>query len=254
MKQIVLTFLFTLSLGQVLPQIGINTENPSAMFHIDGAMDNLASPTAAQILNDVVVTSAGNIGVGTVTPSVRLEIVKGASSPLRIVDGSTMTAKVLESDANGVAGWTEQPPSYAKSYRASAGGQKFYYATIAVLTMDQPIVIPQNGKYLLTLRWWGYNRLDVASRHILSGYIFVRKQGAGTVYLDQIEYYMNGTINDVLTFTTSLYLGDRVANEVIEILVRPAIGTDGTAGALQWELINNAARPDLMPQVILYSI
>lgn len=254
MKQIVLTFLLTLSLGLVFGQIGINTENPLAIFHVDGAMDNLASPTAAQILNDVVVTSAGDIGVGTLTPSVRLEIVKGTSSPLRIVDGSTMTAKVLESDANGIAGWTEQPLSYAKSYRAAEDGQKFYYSTTSVLTMNQPIVIPQDGKYLLTLRWWGYNRLDALLRHILSGYIYVRKQGAGTVYLDQIEYYMNGTIGDVLTFTTSLYLGDRVANDVIEILIRPVIGTDGTAGALQWELINNAARPDLMPQVILYSI
>lgn len=253
MKQIGLTFLLLLSFGLAYAQIGINTERPLSIFHVDAASDNAATPTADQILNDVVITSAGNMGVGTLTPSVKLEIVKGANDALRINDGSTMSAKVLESDANGVAGWTEQPASYAKSYRATTAGQKFYYNTITVLATNQPIVIPQKGKYLLTLRWWGYNRLDVSLRHILSGYIYVRKKGT-TAYLDQIEYYMTGTVGDILTFTTSLYLGDRVANEVIEVLIRPVIGTDGTVGALQWELINNAARPDLMPQVILYSI
>ncbi|REC45299.1 hypothetical protein [Chryseobacterium pennipullorum] len=57
-------------------QVGINTTNPQAVLHVDGAKDNAASgaPTAAQQLNDFVVTSAGNVGIGTANPQKKLEI------------------------------------------------------------------------------------------------------------------------------------------------------------------------------------
>ncbi|WP_221409207.1 hypothetical protein [Dysgonomonas alginatilytica] len=82
-------------------QIGINTDNPMALFHVDGGADNSAVPTAAQIANDVVFTSAGYLGVGTLTPTTELEVV-GA---IAIKDGLQMNAKVLTSDADGIASW-----------------------------------------------------------------------------------------------------------------------------------------------------
>lgn len=50
--------------------VAINTMNPhnSAVFHVDAAKDNSASPTAEQLSNDFVITSAGNVGIGTSTP------------------------------------------------------------------------------------------------------------------------------------------------------------------------------------------
>lgn len=44
-------------------KIGIGTDNPLGYFHIDAAKDNDATPTAAQIRNDVIVTSNGKIGI-----------------------------------------------------------------------------------------------------------------------------------------------------------------------------------------------
>lgn len=49
---------------------------------MDGGKDNNPSgvPTIAQQLNDVILTSAGNVGIGTVDPSVKLEINNGTVS------------------------------------------------------------------------------------------------------------------------------------------------------------------------------
>ncbi|HCA06941.1 hypothetical protein [Chryseobacterium sp.] len=59
-------------------QIGINTSNPQAAFHIDGRKDNLAldPPTADQQANDVVTTATGSMGIGIVKvdSSSKLEI------------------------------------------------------------------------------------------------------------------------------------------------------------------------------------
>lgn len=251
MKRFLLLAVILFSLRLVQAQIGINTENPLTLFHVDSAGDNSVSPTAAQLSNDVVITTSGSMGVGTLTPSVKLEIANtsGATPNLRIVDGSTMSAKVLESDADGVGRWTDQPPSYTKSYRASRFGQTFPYGALTLLATDSPIVIPQKGKYLLTLRWWGYNRVDRGGG-VISGYVFAHLSGGGS--LDQIEYYTVGTVNDVVTFTTSLYVGERAAGDVLLVYIAPLVG--GASGDIQWQLISDTSRTDLMPQVILYSI
>ncbi|WP_294248178.1 hypothetical protein [uncultured Chryseobacterium sp.] len=57
-------------------QIGINTQNPQSVFHVDGAKDNPVTgiPTAAQQLNDLVVTSSGKVGIGTNNPSGALDV------------------------------------------------------------------------------------------------------------------------------------------------------------------------------------
>lgn len=65
-----------LFLNYVKAQVGINTSNPQATFHIDGAKDNptTGSPTSTQIANDVAFTSSGEIGIGTLTPATKLDV------------------------------------------------------------------------------------------------------------------------------------------------------------------------------------
>ncbi|WP_370899666.1 hypothetical protein [Chryseobacterium gossypii] len=62
---IALTLFWSLS-----AQVGINTTNPQASFHVDGAKDNplTGAPSAAQQSNDFAVTSDGSVGIGTTTP------------------------------------------------------------------------------------------------------------------------------------------------------------------------------------------
>lgn len=52
--------------------VGINTSNPQQILHVDGKIDNnkTGAPTAAQVMNDIVVTKAGNVGVAEVNPAV----------------------------------------------------------------------------------------------------------------------------------------------------------------------------------------
>ncbi|MDQ0064237.1 hypothetical protein [Chryseobacterium lathyri] len=57
-------------------QVGFNTSNPQALLHVDGTKNNplIGSPSIPQQADDFVVTSLGRIGIGTITPTNKLEI------------------------------------------------------------------------------------------------------------------------------------------------------------------------------------
>lgn len=91
-------------------QVGVNTTNPQGMFHIDGAKDNPATgtPNTTQVANDFVVIPTGNVGLGTTTPSTKLEISSGMTgeSGLKFnnINNATATAQnaaTLGVDSNG---------------------------------------------------------------------------------------------------------------------------------------------------------
>lgn len=240
----------------VYSQIGINTSFPQQIFHVDGAGDNTSTnPTTAQQLNDVVITAEGNLGIGTTSPTVKVDITNKPTSTvsaLRIEDTSgSLANKVLESDANGIASWTQQPASINQTFIA-VPAQKFYYAARSLLQTKEAIKIPTAGKYLLTIRWVSYYRL-LNTNLAQSIYIYVKKSGE-TDDLDQIEYYIAESQNNTVTFTTSLYLGDRTTGETIEIYVKPQIGGSPGETKIQNELYTGTDKPELLPQIILYNI
>lgn len=74
-KLIILTAISFSILG--FSQVGINNTNPQGTFHVDGAKDNpvTGAPTAAQQLNDFVVTNTGNVGVGKTVPTEKIDVV-----------------------------------------------------------------------------------------------------------------------------------------------------------------------------------
>jgi hypothetical protein len=84
-------------------QVGVNTPNPQGAFHIDGAKDNPATgvPTATQQENDLIVNDLGRVGIGTNTPTTKLDV----AGNVKIADGTQGANKILTSDANGVASW-----------------------------------------------------------------------------------------------------------------------------------------------------
>lgn len=85
-------------------QIGINTENPKYLLHIDGARNNSASGSvsATQLLDDVIVDSDGNVGLGAIPmASVKLEV-----NGSLFLSGTNLEPEMrLISDANGYATW-----------------------------------------------------------------------------------------------------------------------------------------------------
>lgn len=82
-------------------QVGINTQNPQGIFNIDGQKDNpnIGIPTTAQQLNDFVVTPTGNVGVGSISPSEKLEV-KGNIS-LSSNGSASSSIKFYENSNNG---------------------------------------------------------------------------------------------------------------------------------------------------------
>lgn len=87
-------------------QIGVNTANPQAVFHVDGGKDNPTTgiPSAVQQVNDFVVTSTGNVGIGTIAPTNTLDI--NGIAKIRTIDqaptGGTVVATPFYADPTGV--------------------------------------------------------------------------------------------------------------------------------------------------------
>ncbi|WP_123921350.1 complement C1q domain-containing protein [Chryseobacterium viscerum] len=92
MKGILILLCFTISHSKA--QVGINTSNPQTTFHVDGAKDNPSSgaPSSTQIANDVAITSAGEIGIGTLTPAVKIDTRSVANTDNSIGIGETSQA------------------------------------------------------------------------------------------------------------------------------------------------------------------
>ncbi|UKB78675.1 hypothetical protein [Chryseobacterium sp. MEBOG07] len=97
------TILALSSFVSAFSQVGINTANPQGTFHVDGAKDNASTgvPTVSQQANDFVVTSEGNAGIGTVTPTNKLEIVSSASGTSGLKLTNLPSASYLGTDSSG---------------------------------------------------------------------------------------------------------------------------------------------------------
>ena len=87
--------------GLIRAQVGINTENPQGVFHLDG-QGNTSGATNAS--DDVIVTSSGDVGIGTLSPTQKLEV----RESLRIADGTQADGYVFTAvDANGKGEWRD---------------------------------------------------------------------------------------------------------------------------------------------------
>ncbi|MBF6642922.1 hypothetical protein [Chryseobacterium indologenes] len=93
-------------------QIGVNTPNPKAMFHLDGKKNNETSGNVspANQADDVVMTDNGFVGIGNNNPVTSLDIKTTGTSAapvprIKIADGAQNANYVLTSDSNGNGTW-----------------------------------------------------------------------------------------------------------------------------------------------------
>ncbi|MBB6370003.1 hypothetical protein [Chryseobacterium shigense] len=92
MKNLYKLLVFFLSFS-VQAQTGVFTKDPMQPFHIDGAKDNTSiPPSASQIINDVVVTSDGKLGVGILNPKTKVDVRSGDPKSIIGLGTSTQTA------------------------------------------------------------------------------------------------------------------------------------------------------------------
>lgn len=79
-------------------QIGINMSAPEAILHVDG-QKNTAPTVPASYYDDVVVTSSGNMGVGTKTPKTRLDLRSEEHLNALGLGGTSQTASAAKAGA-----------------------------------------------------------------------------------------------------------------------------------------------------------
>lgn len=152
-----------MSFGISFAQVGVNTTNPQGIFHVDGGKDNNNSgtPTATQQLNDFVVTSTGNIGVGTTAPATKMEINSGTAnaSGFRLTNltsaspVSTAAGQAIGVDASGnvVTLTNPTPVSVHTDEVFSSSGADFAVTgttgtDVVVPGSSQTINVPSDGK------------------------------------------------------------------------------------------------------------
>lgn len=110
MKKKILLLMGVFSIGILLyAQVGINTQSPQGIFHVDSKGDTNG---ATNVIDDILVDANGNMGIGTITPQAKLHIVTGgtSSSPksgIILKDGNEVNGRVLTTDATGLATWKQ---------------------------------------------------------------------------------------------------------------------------------------------------
>lgn len=157
-------------------QVGVNTNNPQQVFHIDGKSSSSTTnpssgaPTAAQQVDDVVITKQGYIGIGTSAPTKRVEIYSSTPGAIKITDGTQGDEKVLMSDGEGVGTW--QMPSALKDvvrgvFRRNATGGE-----IDTRTDDSGVKYKSlNASITLTKGKWIVNAGSTLKTRIANGQI-----------------------------------------------------------------------------------
>lgn len=103
------TILFTLSGIITYSQVGINTQSPSGIFHVDAAKDNPSTgiPDATQQANDFIITNDGKVGIGNISPTSKLE-----------VDGSSTNKSAYNAGSSNIIDFSKSNLAYTS---ASAG-------------------------------------------------------------------------------------------------------------------------------------
>ena len=150
--KIIISLLFLILSTISFAQIGINTDEPQQLVHIDALHDTQVHPTPVNYYDDVVVTSSGKIGLGTLSPDARLHI-NTAGTPttpvigLRLQDGS---------EANGY-GWTSDNDGYGQwkviSPEGSRKGIRQNGITLNLLSVKNKFINTNTYIDLPTGRW-----------------------------------------------------------------------------------------------------
>lgn len=185
MKKNALPIMGLFFIGLTQAQVGINTQSPHGLLHIDSRGD---TNNNLNISDDVVIDQHGNIGVGTTNPQRKLEIISSTPGAIRIADTSEGVTKVLTSNSTGAATWV----NIIGSWNASLTGGNLPYTQTTALrkinftggTISKPnigsihiangsITIPYTGTYRLTL--FGTSLMNRANGYFIAGYYSVTK-------------------------------------------------------------------------------
>lgn len=96
----------------VLSQITINTENAGASLFLTDGGSSVATTnstntiTALQASDDVAIDNSGNVALGVLAPTTKVDVKSDAPEAIRIADTGEGRFKALMSNADGVGSWS----------------------------------------------------------------------------------------------------------------------------------------------------
>lgn len=152
--------LFCLPL-KVLTQVGINTTTPQGLLHIDPLNNTIGS---TNVSDDIIVTTNGDVGIGTINPAAKLHIV--GKSSLRIADGTQAAGHVFTAvDNTGLGKWANPNVSSRvttchidmQSMPYNLGVEGIFNGDLRLITNDLGFSISgytftaPKGKYIVTI-------------------------------------------------------------------------------------------------------
>ncbi len=186
-------------------QTGIFTKDPLQSFHIDAGKDNTGiSPTAPQILNDIVVTSEGRVGVGVTDPKTRVDLRSADQKGIIGLGTSSQTA----TDAK------------AGAIRYSTGNIIQYSDGVAWHNL--PMVLPPKALVLAnkgTARTFGNNTVTtVDGWSVITDSQSNFNAGSGTFTAPRAGFY-------IVSFNISLADANIAQNSRIETIIESSTST-----------------------------
>jgi hypothetical protein len=221
MRKIILCLAVCVAAGAgAFAQVGILTENPQGMFHVDPKGDTQGSLNTG---DDVIVTTEGNVGIGILpepTTPHSLTLTGGGTpaaprSPLRIEDGNQQEGRVLTGNANGYATWQDLPAGFnpGRVYGLQGIPATSVSTTVTVFTFTADIA----GLYTFEIRWWGRLIRQVTVPFV----IFNLYKGSSLV--DTFEQYGGLNSTDIGTFSLCLtFYADAAAGDSFTLRVTPS--------------------------------
>lgn len=141
--------------------LGINTDAPEGVFHIDGLNNNSYSPNKYD--DDVLFDTSGRLGIGTNAPTAKVDIRSATANAFRLEESGQANTRVLVSNGLGEGAWKVPPqqgtfytwkvhqPAYTYSYsRVQVVGTATASGTLAGFTpnSNSTLSVPK-GQYIL---------------------------------------------------------------------------------------------------------
>lgn len=170
-KVFLLMGIFTIGIS-VLAQVGINTQNPLGVFHVDPKANTNTAGTSGTD-DDVIVKADGKVGLGTVNPTKTLDV----RGKFKLVDGTQGDGKFLTSDANGFGSW-----------KANIANKTFIFGTrkFPLLTSTTPVYT--GSSITLTAGTWMIAYTCTYQDSSIANYIIWRLSTSGS----SLVPYLNG--------------------------------------------------------------
>ncbi len=170
------------------------------------------------------------VGIGTATPSTKLDIQTGGTSAapvpgFKLVDGNQLDERVLTSDGNGIATWGSPKGGVVTILPIPVQTLPFISTTVL---SGSSYTVTSAGRYEIQLRFWA----TVAGVTTELTFPFhVRLLINGTP-VDEYEAYasIDGTYNAATTFYTSLHTGVINKGDIIALDCRSVHIPKGATG------------------------